>query len=486
MATINGTKLSFKYVADKLYSALTGINASDIIFVAKENAIYVNGVKFGLPEDVASKVTDLDSAVAALKAVKHFGGIKVGSQIWTPATDGAALEIAGGGATTVSVSAGKLNITSTDYASSIADAKKAGTDATAALNAYKTTNDAAVQAAQSAADAAQDTADAKVASVAATTNKGIEIAGTSTAPTVGIKIDGTTPGNVTLSVGANGLKGSVTFPEDAVKGVSSTDKVLALGADKMVTSTLGLTYDATAKKIKLTGKGAAEIASIDATDFIKDGMINNAELIQTAESGVTEEVPYIKLTFNADGGNGVIRFSVKDLVDVYDGANLKLKAPTAASTYTAPAAGDSVDVAIGKLTKGVADAKAAGVQSFGGKTGAITLPTTSSTNGAINLAMTNNVLGASIVGLKSAAYTESSDYATAAQGTKANSAVQTVRAANTGTYISVAAAKSGTTINLTPSVTVQAVSTASTSAKGLAEALDVKTYVDSQLTWEEL
>ena len=154
MATINGTKLSFKYVADKNYSALTGLNASDIIFVAKENAIYVNGVKFGLPEDVAATVTNLDSAVAALKAVKHFGGIKVGSQTWTPATDGAALEIAGGGATTVSVSAGKLNITSTDYTSSIADAKKAGTDATAALNAYKTTNDAAVAAAKNAADAA--------------------------------------------------------------------------------------------------------------------------------------------------------------------------------------------------------------------------------------------------------------------------------------------------------------------------------------------
>lgn len=39
----------------------------------------------------------------------------------------------------------------------------------------------------------------KVASVTATPNKGIEIGGTATAPTVGIKIDETTPGNVTLT-----------------------------------------------------------------------------------------------------------------------------------------------------------------------------------------------------------------------------------------------------------------------------------------------
>ena len=215
-------------------------------------------------------------------------------------------------------------------------------------------------------------------------------------------------------------------------------------------------------------------------------MISGAELIQTAEPEVTEAVPYIKLTFNADGGDRVIRFSVKDLVDVYDGANLKLKSPTAASSYSAPAAGDSVDTAIGKLTKGIADAKASGVASFGGKTGVITLATAGTANGSVNLEMSDNTLGASIVGLGSAAYTASTAYATSAQGGKADTAVQTVRAANTGTYISVAADKSGTTINLTPSLTVKDIATASSSAKGLAEASDVKTYVGDLFSWEEL
>lgn len=45
-------------------------------------------------------------------------------------------------------------------ASAIADAKKAGTDAQSDLDGYKTTNDAAVKAAQDAADAAQDDVDA--------------------------------------------------------------------------------------------------------------------------------------------------------------------------------------------------------------------------------------------------------------------------------------------------------------------------------------
>lgn len=71
---------------------------------------------------------------------------------------------------------------------------------------------------------------------------------------------------------------------------------------------------------------------------------------------------------------------------------------------------------------------------------------------------------------------DESDYATAAQGAKADTAIQTVRASNPGTNISIAAAKSGTTINLTPSLTT---STVSSNGSGLTTASDVKTYVDS-------
>lgn len=73
---------------------------------------------------------------------------------------------------------------------------------------------------------------------------------------------------------------------------------------------------------------------------------------------------------------------------------------------------------------------------------------------------------------------DEADYATAAQGAKADTAVQTVRATNTGTNISIAAAKSGTTINLTPSLTT---STVTSGGAGLVIASDVKSYVASQL-----
>ena len=71
---------------------------------------------------------------------------------------------------------------------------------------------------------------------------------------------------------------------------------------------------------------------------------------------------------------------------------------------------------------------------------------------------------------------DEADYATAAQGAKADTAIQTVRASNPGTNISIAAAKSGTTINLTPNLTT---STVSSNGSGLTTASDVKTYVDS-------
>ena len=71
---------------------------------------------------------------------------------------------------------------------------------------------------------------------------------------------------------------------------------------------------------------------------------------------------------------------------------------------------------------------------------------------------------------------DEADYATAVQGAKADTAIQTVRASNPGTNISIAAAKSGTTINLTPSLTT---STVSSNGAGLTTASDVKTYVDS-------
>lgn len=120
------------------------------------------------------------------------------------------------------------------------------------------------------------------------------------------------------------------------------------------------------------------------------------------------------------------------------------------------------------------------VMSFGGQTGAITVDTANTTNGQVKFSMSSKQLKGTVNGLKSAAYTESSAYATSAQGTKADSAIQVVNG-TASNYI--ATSKSGTTVTVTSML--QTVANASSNARGLAEASDVKAYADSLMTWVE-
>lgn len=152
--------------------------------------------------------------------------------------------------------------------------------------------------------------------------------------------------------------------------------------------------------------------------------------------------------------------------------------------YNTSSAGSTVEEALEDLYTKVSQAAASGVQSFGGQTGAITVDTANTTNGQVKFSMSSKQLKGTVNGLKSAAYTESSAYATSAQGTKADTAIQIVNGTDSN-YI--ATSKSGTTVTVTSML--QAVASASSSAKGLAEASDVKAYVDSTvnsaLTWAE-
>lgn len=152
--------------------------------------------------------------------------------------------------------------------------------------------------------------------------------------------------------------------------------------------------------------------------------------------------------------------------------------------YNTSSAGSTVEEALEDLYTKVSKAAASGVQSFGGQTGAITVDTANTTNGQVKFSMSSKQLKGTVNGLKSAAYTESSAYATSAQGTKADSAIQAVNG-TIANYIT--ASKNSTTVTI--SSTIQAVASASSAAKGLAEASDVKNYVDSTvnsaLTWAE-
>lgn len=153
----------------------------------------------------------------------------------------------------------------------------------------------------------------KVSAVRATANKGIKIEGTNTTPTVGIKLD-PTQGNVTLSLGANGLKAEDTT---ALRDVTGQNFIKKNGTD--VEGHLNLTYNTETKKINLEGFDSSIIASIDATAFIKDGMINTVELVTDPESH--DPGTYLVITFNTDAGKDAIYLDVTGLIDVYRGTN---------------------------------------------------------------------------------------------------------------------------------------------------------------------
>ena len=100
-----------------------------------------------------------------------------------------------------------------------------------------------------------------------------------------------------------------------------------------------------------------------------------------------------------------------------------------------------------------------------------------------------------IHGLKSAAYKDSSDFATADQGAKADSAIQSVTgqaAVANSSYVKVSveattqASTKAVTLSSHANVTTHDISTAvANTADGLAVASDVKSYVDSIKEWKQ-
>ena len=188
---------------------------------------------------------------------------------------------------------------------------------------------AAVEAAQNAATAAQASADAKVASVTATENGGIEIGGTKTAPTVGIKLDPTQGNAATL--GAAGLM--VTIPEvtvpvyDIVKDTDSGDYA----------AIYHLTKD---------GVNTGAAINIPKDLFVKEGKVVDNPAGQPAGK-------YIELTLQNQANP--IYINVADLVDAYTPGNgITISATNEVSAKVVAANGLSVG------TSGIAMALASG------------------------------------------------------------------------------------------------------------------------------
>lgn len=146
---------------------------------------------------------------------------------------------------------------------------------------------------------------------------------------------------------------------------------------------------------------------------------------------------------------------------------------------------DDLQTAIKAMDSRITSVAASGVQSFGGQTGAITVDTANTTNGQVKFSMSSKQLKGTVNGLKSAAYTESSAYATSAQGTKADSALQqaniTTGSANgtisvKGTDVPVKGLNSAAYVATSAFDTAGAATTALNSAKD---------YANGLMTWAE-
>lgn len=452
--------------------------ANSIVFIKDSGEIFTHGKFYSLSSEWQEKITTAESeidalqaAVEALQAINAFTTISDGTNTASATSTAKTIKFNASGKASVSVGANGVTISAsgTTLAEGAANGQTSvdGTSKsivkglnTAAYRSedyfYSATDGAAAAAA---AEEAKKLANQKVANVAATKDSAIEVTGTATAPTVGLKLDAT-PGNVTLSQSAAGLKASVQIPAATVTGVATDDKVLGLSGTKL-SSTLNLKYDSTEKKIQLLGINDALIAEVNAADFIKDGMVSDVSFDSTSK--------ILTITFNTDSGKEAIPVDLSSLVDTYTAGK--------GIDITKNVVSIKVDSTSEKfLSVDTAGIKLSGVQS------AIDAAKNAVVGKDTDIATSNTVYGA-----KAYAASLASNYATAAQGKKADAALQSIAKGTDGSYVTTTVGiKSNNSQTVATSVTVQAISSASSKAKGLAEASDVKTYVDTLFAWEEL
>ena len=74
-------------------------------------------------------------------------------------------------------------------------------------------------------------------------------------------------------------------------------------------------YDSDAKAIYFYNTDGNTVGTVDATDFIKDGMLNTAELVDADAEG--NEGTYLHLAWNTDAGIDDMYIDVASLIKVY-------------------------------------------------------------------------------------------------------------------------------------------------------------------------
>ena len=129
----------------------------------------------------------------------------------------------------------------------------------------------------------------------------------------GVKVNGTA-----LEIGEDKLV-NIEIEAPKVKGVDGADKMLSLTENGEVKSELSIKYvkaedsEDNTPRIALFGKGGTTlISTIDATDFVKDGMISSVRLVDTADNKKELEI-----VWNTDAGKETVNVDVTSLLDYY-------------------------------------------------------------------------------------------------------------------------------------------------------------------------
>ena len=308
-------------------------------------------------------------------------------------------------------------------------------------------------------------------------------------------VDSAANGNEFLSVSATGLKvsgvsnaintaksevigtTSDTAADDTVKGAKAyADEAVAAVAGNYATAAQGDRADTALQSVSHGIDGSYVTTTIGA----------KADNNQTI--GVAVATANVSTSGTTDGL--AVASDVKTYVDTaVSSKNVSASGDTGANALVeASASNNAVSVnSTTKLQNAVASAESA-IQGVQVNSADLTPDANKKVNVTIAEGTTNGTLAVNgtdvaVHGLGSAAYTPATDYATAAQGAAAASALQSISNGTDGDYIDITVTPkgAGTTQEVSGTVTVQPVASASSSAMGLAEASDVKSYVDGKI-----
>lgn len=272
-----------------------------------------------------------------------------------------------------------------------------------------------------------------------------------------IGVTALTPSDASVTV----TDGNSQNPKVAVN-IKDGEKVLS--TDGGLKTTLTIDYDGTNKRIQLKGINGTVFSDIDASDFVKDGMLYDEKAFKATGTTHTVEFKDDKThTFSSlTVGNQYLAFCFTDgAVEptfTFDAVDLT----ETIKTYTA---GDGITINDYVVSADVAAGNGLSVDADGIKMAYATTGTTGATklNGTI-------------------AATDSADDTTAATPKAVRAAINDLNAtvdSTGGTYIGVQGVE--TDGKLTSITVTETIGEVSTGTQGLAEASDVKDYVDGQI-----